>query len=254
MARRKRKEDDVAWEPPEFDEVGYMRQEIQNAKIATVVIAWAVVGAILAYLVALWIPVVGYLVGLAAFGALYVLLPTLGLPIHGFKRRDWLSHASVYFFSWLAFSIVLLNAPFGDHTYPAVGSFQVGSFTPSDNSTLPVANTTYCVAASAGANVHLDVLSGNTTLFVKFRVTDNLGVASINVTVTDVTGQHAVSFIDVHGQDTACRANPRLPPDVASTYAFGYPLGQSNIQVSVSAVDVSGLKTTESITVLPQAA
>jgi len=34
MARRKRKEDEPDWVPPEFDEVGYMRQEIQGAHAA----------------------------------------------------------------------------------------------------------------------------------------------------------------------------------------------------------------------------
>ncbi len=246
MARRKRKEDDVAWEPPEFDEVGYMRQEIQNAKIATVVIAWAVVGAILAYLVALWIPVVGYLVGLAAFGVLYVLLPMLGLPIHGFKRRDWMSHASVYFFSWLAFSIILLNAPFGDHTYPVVGSFEVGSFDPTGTLSAPGANSTSCVAAPNGGTTHLTVTNNNKTLYVVFRTTDNVGVASIKAQVNAVN----VSFVDVGNQPSGCVANPPKT-EAPNTYALTYPLGPSNIQVTVTATDTAGLSTTDSITVLP---
>lgn len=253
MARRKRKEDDVAWEPPEFDEVGYMRQEIQNAKIATVVIAWAVAGAILAYLVALWIPVVGYLVGLAAFGVLYVLLPMLGLPIHGFKRRDWISHASVYFFSWLAFSIVLLNAPFGDHTYPVIGTFEVGSFSASSNATMPAANLTTCVAASTGGTVSLPVRTGNNTLYVLFRATDNVGVASINASVSALSAPTLVPLRDVSGQPSACGSNP-AHNNAASTYAVTYPLVANNIQITVTAVDTSGHITTESITVLPQPA
>ncbi len=247
MARRKRKEDDVAWEPPEFDEVGYMRQEIQNAKIATVVIAWAAVGAILAYLVALWIPVVGYLVGLAAFGVLYVLLPTLGLPIHGFKRRDWISHASVYFFSWLAFSIILLNAPFGDHTYPVVGSFQVGSFDPTGTLSAPAANSTWCVAAPNGGTTRLTVMNNNKTLYVTFRATDNVAVGSIHA---QVNGNN-VSFTDVGNAPSGCTASPLPRTEAPNTYALTYPLTSSNIQVTVTATDTSGLSTTESITVLP---
>ncbi len=247
MARRKRKEDDVAWEPPQFDEVGYMRQEIQNAKIATVVIAWAVVGAILAYLVALWIPVVGYLVGLAAFGVLYVLLPVLGLPIHGFKRRDWISHASVYFFSWLAFSIVLLNAPFGDHTYPAVTSFEVGSFLESGGVTVPGANSTYCVPAPNGGSTSLHVISGNTTLYILFRATDNVGVASIRAAVNGVN----VTFSDVSDQPSACTSNP-AHSNLGSTYAITAPIVVVNsFTVTVTAVDTSGLTTVESTTILP---
>lgn len=247
MARRKRKEEDLLWEPPKFDEVGYMRQEMQNAKIATAVIAWAIVGAILAYLVALWIPLVGYLVGLAAFGALYVLLPMLGLPIHGFKRRDWISHASVYFFSWLAFSIVLLNAPFGDHTAPVVGSFQVGSFTPSSGQTLPAANTVYCVPYSGG-NVQVNA-GTNASYYIQFRATDNLGIASINVTVDDGTYNGPVTYSDVSNQPSACLA--KTPgTNVANTYAITYATAPSNVHVTITAKDTSGLSMTESIMVL----
>ncbi len=238
MARRKRKEEETIWQPPEFDEVGYMRQEIQNAKIATVVIAWAAVGAVIAYTLALWIPVVGYLAGLAAFGALYYLLPVLGLPIHGFKRRDWMSHASVYFFSWLAFSIVLLNAPFGDHTAPVVSSFDAGSFTPSGSLTAPVANTTYCVPVPDGGSAHL-VTGSNTTLYILFRATDNVRVASVNVTV----GGSPIDYSDVSNQASACSSNP-AHVNVDNTYAAVIPISGASFTIRVTAVDSSGLSTT----------
>ncbi len=242
MARRKRKEDEAVWQPPEFDEVGYMRQEIQNAKIATVVIAWAVVGAILAYLIALWIPIIGYLVGLAAFGALYILLPTLGLPIHGFKRRDWISHASVYFFSWLAFSILLLNAPFGDHTSPVVGSFEAGTFTVSSSITAPVANSTVCVSVADGSSVPLSAM-GNNSIYVLFRATDNVEVASIRASVNG----NNVTPADVSDQPSACTSNP-AHTNLASTYAIVSPISGSSFEVVVSATDTSGLATTTSVT------
>ncbi len=246
MARRKRKEEDVLWSPPEFDEVGYMRQEIQNAKIAVVVIAWAVVGAIVAYLLALWIPVIGYLAGLAVFGALYYLLPTLGLPIHGFKRRDWISHASVYFFSWLAFSILLLNPPFGDHTSPVVGSFQIGTFNTS-NVTAPAPDSVYCLSAATGAATHLPGEGQNKTLYVLFRATDNVRVASLNVTVASAH----VDPSDVGGQPSACMSGATPNNNLANTYAVMATFPAVSVTISVTAVDASGLRTTESITVLP---
>ncbi len=248
MARRKRREEEAIWEPPEFDEVGYMRQEIQNAKIAMVVVAWAVAGAILAYLVALWIPIVGYLIGLAAFGALYFILPAVGLPIHGFKRRDWISHASVYFFSWLAFSIILLNAPFGDHTAPVVGSFEVGSFNPPANLTLPAENSTTCFPSSAGGTVHVPAAS-NRSLYIQFRATDNVEVASIQVKITTTIGTANATYTDVGGQTSACASNPRQS-NLVNTYAVTTPTGPSNILVSITAVDGAGLSTTETFTVL----
>ena len=246
MARRKRKEEEPVWKPPEFDEVGYMRQEIENAKIAVVVIAWAVVGAILAYLLALWIPIVGYLAGLAVFGALYFVLPALGLPIHGFKRRDWMSHASIYFFSWLAFSIILLNAPFGDHTSPTVGSFEVGSFNSIGSLTAPDANSTFCTPVDNGATAQPYVSgSANKTLYILFRATDNVGVATIQVQI----GNQDVNYTDVSGQPSACAASPAQssPP---STYAVTTAVGRPSYTVRVTAVDTSGLSTAASITIV----
>ena len=243
MARRKRKEEDTVWEPPEFDEVGYMRQEIQNAKIAMVVIAWAAVGALVAYALALWIPIVGYLAGLAVFGALYFLLPVIGLPIHGFKRRDWMSHASVYFFSWLAFSIVLLNAPFGDHTLPVVGPFQVGSFNASGNRTVPAANSTTCLGVQPGGSLQLPIAT-NKTLYVLFRATDNVGVASINVSVNG----NPTNYTDVGGQPSACASRPPYD-NLANTYAIVYQIQGTSFTIAVTAVDTSGLRVTETITI-----
>ncbi len=245
MARRKRKEEEAIWKPPEFDEVGYMRQEIQNAKIATVVILWAVAGAVLAYLIALWVPVVGYLAGLAAFGALYFLLPVLGLPIHGFKRRDWMGHASIYFFSWLAFSIILLNAPFGDHTAPVVGSFEAGSFNPGGNLTAPAANSTSCRSVANGATAALTI-GANQTLYILFRATDNVQVASVQVQVNQVNA----TPVNVAGQPNACTAWPLRPAYLPDTYAILVPAKTTTtFLVTVTAVDTSHLTTTATITV-----
>ncbi|HYM41057.1 MAG TPA: hypothetical protein VEY12_13090 [Thermoplasmata archaeon] len=243
MARRKRKEDVPVWEPPEFDEVGYMRKEIENAKISVVVIAWAIVGAILFYLFyALSLAIVGFLLGLFAFAALYFLLPMVGLPIHGFKRRDWASHAMVYFFSWLAFTILLLNPPFGNHTSPVVGSFQVGTFNTNATTTTPLPNSMECYPASPSSVVHIP-RSGNNTMYVIFRATDNVGIRDVHVSVG---GKNATAS-DVSGKANAClgAANPTFYPN---TYAVSLPNAPSAILV-VTATDTSGLATTETITI-----
>lgn len=235
MARRKRKEDVPIWEPPEFDEVGYMRKEIENAKISLVVVAWAVVGAILAYLFfALNLPIVGFLLGLLAFAGLYFLLPMLGLPIHGFKRRDWASHAMVYFFSWLAFSILLLNAPFGDHTSPVVGSFQVGTFNPGSNLTTPPAGSIYCFSATPGTPAHITPTS-NTTVYVIFRATDNVGIRDVQAQVDNAN----ITPTLVADQPDVCvnRATSAFLPD---SYALIFPNTSISYVVSVTATDTSG--------------
>jgi hypothetical protein len=246
VARRKRKEEEAIWEPPEFDEVGYMRKEIENAKIALVVIAWAAVGALLAYLLfALNQPVIGFLLGIFAFGVLYFLLPMLGLPIHGFKRRDWMSHASIYFFSWLAFSILLLNAPFGDHTSPVVGSFEVGSFNSAGNLTVPAAGTLWCIPASPAQSVNVPA-GTNKSLYVIFRATDNVAVRSVAVTVNSANQ----TYTSLAGAESLC-LGAGLQPFPPDTYGFSISIAKTQYSVSVTAVDTSGLSTTESIVVFP---
>ena len=247
MARRKRKEDVPVWEPPEFDEVGYMRKEIENAKISVVVIAWAAVGAILLYLLyQTGLAIVGFLLGLLVFGALYFLLPMLGLPIHGFKRRDWASHAMVYFFSWLAFSILLLNAPFSDHTYPVVSSFQAGTFTPRGSATLPPPASVGCYAPGSDGAIHLPPFT-NSTILILFRATDNVAVRTVNASVSGVA---AVRVVPVVGAADFCSTGAGLtfPVDrYAATFLFQ---GGTNWAIQVTAVDTAGLPTTASVQVL----
>ena len=251
MARRKRKEEAPVWEPPEFDEVGYMRKEIENAKISVVVIAWAAVGGILLYLFYLLnLAVVGFLLGLLVFGALYFLLPMLGLPIHGFKRRDWASHAMIYFFSWLAFSIILLNAPFSDHTAPFIGSFEVGSFNQAGNVIAPPTNKTVCRSVVPGTTAQPSTL-GNQTLYIQFRVTDNIRVTSINVSINEFGAERFVAYTDVSGQPSACTANPPTTNPPATYYVNTTVGSNTNYEVTVRAVDPAGLTSTATITIIP---
>ena len=118
MARRKRKDEPTDWVAPDFDEVGYMRTEIQAAKTAVLTIAWAAVGAIVSFLRYSVNAALAFFAGIGVAFGLYYVLPYLGIAVKGFKRRDWTGHGITYFFSWLAFWILLLNPPFGDFTTP----------------------------------------------------------------------------------------------------------------------------------------
>ena len=245
MARRKRKEEVPVWEPPEFDEVGYMRKEIENAKISLVVIAWAVVGAILAYLFyAFDLAPIGFLLGLLVFGALYFVLPMLGLPIHGFKRRDWASHAMVYFFSFLAFSIILLNAPFGDHTYPEIGSFQAGTFDPGGSLTVPAPGSMYCYAGTPGSTVTVPG-SGNQTVYLIFRATDNAAVRDLQVRLANAN----LTATPVANEPDAC-VGSSLTVYMPDTYAVAFSNTGSPFHVTITATDSAGLSTTASLDIV----
>src|SRR5213593_1429384 len=61
MARRKRKDDTPAWVAPDFDEVGFMRREIEGARAAVATIAWAIVGALVGFALYSVLPVLAFL-------------------------------------------------------------------------------------------------------------------------------------------------------------------------------------------------
>lgn len=246
MARRKRKDEAPDWTPPEFDEVTYMRREIESAQVALVTIGWAAVGAIIAWLLYAYVhPVVGFLVGLAAFALLYLLLPSLGLPTDKFKARDWMGHASIYFFSWLAFFIIILNPPFGDHTPPTIQFVAAGTYATSTNGDPPVGNL-YCVPLSAGATVAATSQSGNNTLYVLFRATDNVGISQVNVTVTPGTGSVQL----VEGLESACSSSPAGTVYQPGTYAVKIPITTGSFTIQVTARDSANPPATASATVL----
>lgn len=248
MARRKRKEDEPEWTPPEFDDVGYMRKEIEGAKVAIVTIVWAFLGAVIAVLLYDYVhPVVGFFLGLMTFGALYFVLPILGLPVAEFKRRDWLSHGMIYFFSWIAFWIILLNPPFADHTPPTISSIQVSAFTPMGNATLPPANSTACVGAAPGSSVSVST-GTNSSLLVTFRATDNVAVSHVNVTVSIGSSLTNATVLSVAGDPNACKGQPGTYPP--NTYAVVVTIVSTNrIDLQMTAWDTAGLSTTGHLTV-----
>ncbi len=247
MARRKRKDETPEWTPPEFDEVGYMRQEIAGAKIAIATVAWAGVGAIISYLLYLYVhPVVAFLVGLAVYGALSILLPILGVQTHGFKRRDWLGHGVTYFFSWLAFWILLLNPPFGDHTAPTLWGIQAGSYASAGGSE-PAANSVPCTAIAPGGSLLLSVGS-NDTLYLLFRATDNVAVTSVRVTVGTSLGTSEVNATLVEGQPDACVGSGTGARYAPGTYAVRVPIaGSSYFSFQIEASDRAGLTTSTTV-------
>ncbi len=250
VARRKRKEDEPDWTPPEFDEVAFMRKEIENAKIAVVVVAWATVGAIVGILLYAYVhPAAGFLVGLATFGGLYFVLPLIGLPIQGYKRRDWINRFGTYFFCWLAFFILLLNPPFSDHTPPSIQFEAAASYT-SVGLADPPAHFIYCVPASASAVVNVKVGSNN-TLYVLFRATDNVGIQAISVRASSSSAPQNLTPTDVSNRLSACSNSPNGTVYGPGTYAVNMVAAGVPVTFTVLATDRVGLSASGSFVLNP---
>ena len=241
MARRKRKEEEPAWTPPEFDEVGYMRQEIEAARASVLTVAWAAVGAVLSFaLFASGQPITAFFAGLLFSVLLYWVGPVLRVRTREFKRRDWAGQGSIYFFSWLAFWILLINAPFGDFTSPSVNGLVVGSYSLAAG--LPNPGGMAC-SVPVGSAISIDT-GANDTLYVLFRATDNVAIAGVAV----VEGGSAnVPATLATGDANLCRgASGTYGP---GTYLVTLPVPGAGYTLTFTATDTAGRTATARLTI-----
>jgi len=252
VARRKRKgEDSPGFSPPEFDEVDYMRREIAGAKASILVVLWALVGGLLAYGMVLgglhW--AIAFLLGLGTFLGLQFVMPTFGVHSEKFVRRDWIGHGATYFFSWLAFWILLLNAPFSDFTSPTIHGILVGTYDSAANPG-PGNATVACVAVTS-SNVQLPLPEGgNDTILVIFRASDNVGISSLAVTVEGALATAEPAAGSPHA--CASRQGVVYPTDYPSdTYLIRIPLLGSSFDVIVSVIDARGHPAEARFTISP---
>lgn len=242
MARRKRKDDVPDWTPPEFDEVGYMRQEVESARAAVATIAWAAVGASVAFLLTSVHPALAFFAGIAVGAGMYFVFPLIGIRTESFKRRDWTSHGITYFFSWLAFWIILLNPPFGDFVDPTIQAISVSPFTPGYNGTLP------CLAPVDGT-VSLP-MGTNTSIYVLFRASDNAGLANVSVHVSSISENFFLKPNRVTGLNRC--AGHRTEPYLGGTYNVTFRQSASLYTVTITAVDTSHRQAAVAFTISPK--
>src|SRR5947208_16647296 len=99
MARRKHKEDAPDWVAPDFDEVGYMRKEIEGARAAVATIAWAVIGALVAFGLYSVLPALAFFAGIAVGFGVYFVFPLIGTKTAAIKQPDWIGHGIQYLLS-----------------------------------------------------------------------------------------------------------------------------------------------------------
>lgn len=240
MARRKRKDDEPDWVPPEFDEVGYMRQEIQGAHAAVATIGWAVLGAVISLLLFAVLPALAFFAGIAVGFGMYFVFPLIGIKTDAFKRRDWVGHGMTYFFSWLAFWILLLNPPFSDHTDPTIQSISVSPYHAGYTGDL------LCLPISA-VSVSL---GGNNSLYILFRASDNVGLRDVHVQVAPQAGTAFVLTPSPVSGLNQC-AGHRQERYLGGTYNATFVANASGYDITIVAVDTSGHSTAVGFHILP---
>jgi len=231
MARRKRKDDTPDWVAPDFDEVGYMRREIEGARAAVATIAWAVIGALVGFALYSVLPVLAFFGGIAVGFGMYFIFPLLGFKTESFKRRDWIGHGVTYFFSWLAFWIILLNPPFSDHTPPTIQGISLSPYHSG------YAGDLSCLSAGVGS-VSMGAI--NNSLYILFRASDNVGLRNVEV---QAAPQGSTPFVVaptlVAGQNNQC-AGHRQETYAGGTYNATLPYA-TRYDITIVATDTSGL-------------
>lgn len=237
MARRKRKEEEGDWVAPEFDEVTYMRKEIEGGRTALATVGWAIIGAIVSFLLYSVNPGLAFFAGIAVGFGMYLILPLTGIDIAPFKRKDWFSHGATYFFSWLAFWILLLNPPFGDFTSPTIQAISVSPYHDGYNGTLTCAGI-------VDGRARINMTAPYDSLYVLFRATDNVGLAALPTVQVAPIGGGQPFFVTPHDQSESKSFCP--PPGqlyYGGTYnvTFRVTLASSYI-VTISARDTKNLE------------
>ncbi|MCJ2531478.1 MAG: hypothetical protein LN413_04085 [Candidatus Thermoplasmatota archaeon] len=177
MARKKRKgKEPFTFKVPEFDEVGFLKREVEGAKAAMVTLGYAFAVALASWtLTRVGLASVGGLVGFVALYGLRYLYPLSGIDLSRFDWKLWAGNGAIHLFAWFAFWVLLLNPPVLDISPPVVHNAAVPGGTP--------------VNIGFGGSVSLP-LGGATSFQVLANVTDNQQLVDVLMTVEVGGSEH----------------------------------------------------------------
>lgn len=211
MAKKKKKEEEEL-ELPEFDEVEYMHREIAGTRASIAAILFAVPIALVSFLLTkMEVPIIAFFFGLVSAFFLKWVLPLFRVKVENFKRRDWLGHGATFFFTWLAFVILLLNPPISDVTPP----------------TIVVVHVNDAVVSSPSVRV-------NQSEYLNFSVvaTDNVGVASVQIRLSNSSAAQGITYSMIRASSDS------------STYVYSLKWASGTYDVKITVID-AGSRATE---------
>jgi len=171
--KRKKEVKKYVFKAPEFDEVEYMKKEMANTKVAIITILFAIPASIASYSLTLaGSAVFGFLIGIAFIFLLKYIYEFLHVDIEKFEKKDWLGNGAMFFFTWLAVWVLILNMPFTDLTKPTIGVVYTD-----DCRDLTVLNWTEQNMCTPIENVTRNVM-------IATRITDNSGIQRARIIFT----------------------------------------------------------------------
>ncbi|MEE9267922.1 MAG: hypothetical protein V3U70_00775 [Thermoplasmata archaeon] len=187
MARKKRKgKEPFAFKVPEFDEVGFLKREVEGAKAAMVTLGYAFVVALASWTLTLIdLALVGGLLGVAALYGLRYLYPLSGVDLSRFDWKLWAGNGAIHLFAWFAFWVLLLNPPFLDISPPVIHNVAVPGGLP--------------VNVLDGGSIALS-LGGATSFQVFANVTDNQQLVDVQIRVEVLGNEHDTGRMTFTGE------------------------------------------------------
>ena len=189
MTAKSRRDERPVFEFPEFDKEEYISKEFRDAKLTGLVLIYALIVALVSYMLA------RVDTAYIKLGLLLIVLAELGLKefftlfkvkVSEFEKKNWAGSVLLLFFAWFGIFTLLLNPPFMDIVDPHVESIDLYTITneTADNVTYlrdnePTFNTTITINATVVDNSEVKaviltiVQPDNTTLIHPMEKTGN---------------------------------------------------------------------------------
>jgi hypothetical protein len=223
--RKKEKEEKYVFKLPEFDEVKFMEDEMLAAKVGVAVALFAIPMAAGSYALTLAsLPIIAFFFGMGGMFLIKPYLQFLDFDTEEWEKKTWAGHGAMYFFTWLAVWVLLVNAPFTDLVGPSIDRVKV-----------LYEGDEWSVNDGQAVEVTVNVTNASPIL-VEARVGDNSALRQGSITAT-VNNGPAVQMV------------PSGEPHVFRFTITDYTVGQV-YSVTLSAADQAGHTTVFSFTIL----
>ncbi len=212
--RKKKKEEEYEYEMPEFDKEEYMEKEITKAKSVMVSIALAPVFAFASSEVFALTreAAYGFLVGILGLLVIGIVMDMVGIDTKSFDKKEWAMNWGMFFFTWLAVFVLLMNPPFHDYANPTLNSMDVqidqdGEWVPLDEANV-TAQEEYDIRLVAKVTDNVELKEDSVDIYFDDgwhdmeKIDDHKYAATFNGTVAQVNPyDYTVSAEDVNGND-----------------------------------------------------
>ncbi len=183
MAKKRRqkteKKEEFDIKLPEFDEHEYVALELRKSKLAFISFLYAILMVIITYFLYTitfpdWRgPII---LGLLAIAALPFIINFIKLDTTDLDWKNWFGGGAIYFFSWLAFFILVINPPFSDFAEPEIELDEVSYLKSLD----PQTNWTH-LSFTEGSTPRME---SPVRIRVRAKITDNSEIDKNSVKLT----------------------------------------------------------------------